>query len=1141
ACLAGLSNIAAAQQPAAKRPAAKRPAAKRPAARQTISLIDTEQEQGGWGFGNGAEFPGAKGELKLVQERFRDKPILALRGDFSKGGNYVQGAIDLPDVPVDVLSFWLNAPNGSDTITIRVVDGSDQCHQLKLKVNDKGGWQRISLPVDEFFRKMGTAGALNITSQYEKWGGANDGRWHQPGKLLVVLCSRDLGTTPEVLFSDVVLQPSRPKTSIKKTIQLSEMLDLGELDWEFNLGAEYPGAEGGLDVVRDQPESGKNSMHLHADFTGGGQYVGIRKSFAPLAVKAMNVIRIKMRSDSITQFALRMVDGGGQTHQRKTIPFTPDGKWHDVEIVPAKIAGGEHWGGPNDGKWRDSVQLVELMLNVRSSEAKKPDLFIANIRADVVVEATELPATSTHGFESLAEFQDNWQASGVVKLAGKGASGTKNSLLLERTLATLQQHTSCSNKLFAVSPGTWQVNYSWKSDLYSPDNSYHGSVALELFDRAGKLLESVPVGIGFGKCDWKKVSRTLSLPTGCATARFRFQLNKTYGSFQVDELTASRLKLQPIERRVERIRIASDSLGNLFLPGEEIVFQATIEANKPLPLGGQSVRYSVRDYWGAGLIPSGNFTLVRQAPKGGRFIYTADVALPASAIEIGKYHELHIEVPQDAGDPVAEYSGFAVLPPAPSKQYPAEDVPFTIRNWDSRIPAYFRLSDRLGLRMMGVWGGWTPQSPYKPSCPGIDLCEELNAKWITGTPASQIERNGFENYSEESLRKGMRNFLESYADKGLAMIAMGNEPHGTGEKVLENVRAYRAIYETVKSFDPKVHVMGTSVEPNEEYFRAGYQKYLDSYDFHIYEDYANVRRTMKEYRGLMEKYNAVKPLHSTELGLNSQGQTRLAVSREMIKKFVSFFAEGGATVSWFTIQYPDPQGKARGEFGDSHCMFDCKYNLYNPRLDAITHYQLINAICVKKFVEERRYAGDAHAYLFRDEQGHCLQALWLDGRRQDVFVPLATEDEVRLIRIDGTTQILHCEDGGVTVSLSDDPLLLMYDDSRAKDKNATLAESLGTPALALSMPTGSVAAGEAVTLLLTGKHANAETLKILCPPAWLASVKPVAPLADSKTQVAVTLIAPSVTSARAVQIRIQAVVKGQAVAELHVPITVASE
>ena len=82
------------------------------------------------------------------------------------------------------------------------------------------------------------------------------------------------------------------------------------------------------------------------------------------------------------------------------MPFTPDGKWHEVEIVPEKIAGGEHWGGPNDGKWRGSVALIELMLNTRSNDANKPDIEIADLRADVVVEATPKAAAFKETFES---------------------------------------------------------------------------------------------------------------------------------------------------------------------------------------------------------------------------------------------------------------------------------------------------------------------------------------------------------------------------------------------------------------------------------------------------------------------------------------------------------------------------------------------------------------------------------------------------------------------------------------------------------------------------------------------------------------------------------------------------------------------
>jgi hypothetical protein len=1105
--------------------------ADRVAGEQPLSLIDATKSQGGWKFGNGSEFPGARGSLELSSERFRDQPVLALHGDFSQGGNYVQAQLALPDTPIDEFSFWINTPAGADAITIRLIDASEQCHQLKLKINDKGGWQQIKLPVVEFFQNLGTAAALDVASQYEKWGGANDGRWHQPGRSAVILCSRNLGTDVQVLFSDVTLLPSRPTLPIAQTIPLDEWVQSGELDWEFNLGQEFPGAKGGLEIARDQPESGKNAMHLHADFTKGGAYVGIRRSFAPLAVESMQVIRMKMRSDTTTQFGLRLVDGTGQCHQQKSIAFAADGKWHDVEIVPTKIAGGEHWGGSNDGKWHDSVQLVELMLNDRSSAANKPDLFIADIRAEVLVKATAAPATYHDGFESAESFGENWQVTGdVQQVATSDNNSDGKTLQLQRTLESIQTSTEATGKSFAVTSGMWQVAYSWKSNLHSPDNSYHASVALEVFDAAGSKLETIPVDIGSGKKDWTAVSKTIQLPQGAAHARFVVQLNKTYGTFQIDELSAARLKLQPIEQRIQRILIASDALGNLFLPDDSVAFQVTVETTKPLSADELSLQYSVNDYWGAEQIPGDALTLSRKSTDNRKYAYTAEISLPNAELQVGKYYELHLAVPQSNGESVTEYSGFAVLPPAVTRNFAAEDVPFTIRNWDSRIPDYFRLADRLGLRMLGVWGGWSATEPYKPSCPGIEICQELKAKWITGTPASQIELKGFDEYSEAALRQGMKNFLESYADQGLAMIAMGNEPHGTGEKVLENVRAYRAIYETVKAFNPQIHVIGTSVEPNEEYFRAGYQKYLDSYDFHIYEDYANVRRTMREYRDLMKKYDAVKPIHSTELGLNSQGQTRLAVSREMIKKIVSFFAEGGATASWFTIQYPDPEGKARGQFGDSHCMFDCKYNLYNPRLDAITHYHLLNAMCVKTFVEEKQYANGVQAYLFRDSQNQCLQVLWSDGKREDVFLPISTMANLQLIRIDGSSQILHCANGGVTLTISDEPLLLVYESN-----DAALADALAAPAIAVENPIDPVASGATVSFVIEGKLAKSESLQIQSPPFWKTSQQQIA-----VQQVVVKVTAPLTTTAREAKVRLQTIANGQVTGEIEATVFVES-
>jgi len=278
----------------------------------------------------------------------------------------------------------------------------------------------------------------------------------------------------------------------------------------------------------------------------------------------------------------------------------------------------------------------------------------------------------------------------------------------------------------------------------------------------------------------------------------------------------------------------------------------------------------------------------------------------------------------------------------------------------------------------------------------------------------------------------------------------------------------------------------------------------------------------------MKKYNAVKPIHSTELGLNSQGQTRRAVALSMIKKFTSFFAEGGETVSWFTIQYPDPKGRARGQFGDAHCIFDCKYNLYNPRLDAIAHYYMLNSICDKKFVEEKHYSGNAQAYLFRDQRAGCLQVLWLDGDRRDVTVPLPAGERVELVRLGGERTILQSTAEGVVVTLSDEPTLLLY-----KNGERGLAPALKPAALSLKTAPVDVAPGGNSTLVLEGPGLAAESLRVECPPRWKTALKKI-----GGGQFEVTLDAPTSTAARQVRVYVQLVSDGKPIGELSVPLPV---
>lgn len=314
------------------------------------------------------------------------------------------------------------------------------------------------------------------------------------------------------------------------------------------------------------------------------------------------------------------------------------------------------------------------MLNTDSHEGRKPDLIITDIRADVLVEAKLKPPAFNERFEFESRLA-GWQNAGVVRIDGPGHAESAQALLLKRSLEQLNDDTWTTSPAFDVSPGSWQVQYAWKANLHSPDNSYHGSIALHVLDRAGRLLETIPIGIGCGNKDWQRLSKTIVLPTAASQARFRIQMNKTYGSFWLDELSAAPLRFQPIEQRIERVLLATDAVGNLFLPGDKIAFRVTVEASKPLPTAQQAVRYSVRDYWGAEQLPPGEVTLQTAPRRENRFIYSTEINLPPDRLAVGKYCELHVEIPQEDGEPVQEYSGLAVLPPAITKKYAPNGSP----------------------------------------------------------------------------------------------------------------------------------------------------------------------------------------------------------------------------------------------------------------------------------------------------------------------------------------------------------------------------------------------------------------------------------------------------------------------------------
>jgi hypothetical protein len=1075
------------------------------AAQDAVPLIAPGDPDKGWTFDYGAEFPGATGGLTVDAEAQREgSPSLKLTGDFTKGGKYVQAGRKIDGVDIRELSLWLRTPD-AERITLRLSDSSGQTHQIVLKTEPQVGWQRVVLPLERFFARRGQADAVTSIAKYESWGGAKDGAWHGPAKAIYILLgASDEAKVRTLWLNEIAIVPrpvEAPGVEMTSVVRLDEILD-GKHDWGFSNGPEFRGAKGSLTVSPDEPAPGQSSLKLSGDFTGGGAYVAAIKNLHELEAKDVTAFRLRAKTGNAASISVQMVDATGQTHQRKGVKLTSDGAWHDLALEPAKIAGGEHWGGANDGRWHGPPRQLVMSLTENSDpQSKQPVVQFAEIRAETVVAVFVQPAAFKSDFEGTA-LAPGWNVTGGVALDSKVAFQGSQSLALSRSLENVAEPCSATSPAFLAAPGQWEIRLAGKAELHSPDNSYHGAITLECLDAAGQVVDRATLAELFGKRDWQPISKRVELPKGAVSARFHVQLHKTYGRLWIDDLTAAYLAPAPRrDDRIARVLFSTAQLGNLLFPNDPRRVSLSVETRKPLRDDQRTIACVVRDYWGAEQMRPVEIALGNAEKKGDGFGYAATIDLGDAPLEVGRYYEIHAAIPQAGDEPFRAYTSFAILPEAATKRFKPEEIPFTSRNWDNRITEYIKLSDRLGVRICGLWGGWSSKPPYKAEAPGLDLCAQLGMGWLTTTPCKFIEL-GKRDYDEPALRQGVRNLIEQFGKVRPMIINLGNEPHGTGERVRANVAAYRAVYEEVKKVDPTIPVVATSVEPNEEYFQLGYGQWCDAFDFHIYETAADVRRTIGEYRALMKKYGVEKPIWSTELGLNSQGQTRHTVAVELIKKFTTFFAAGGANVSWFGLLYPDPDGKDHGSSGNSHNIFDCRFNRYAPRLDAIAYYNGVNAIAAKKFIYGKQYPGGISAFLFRDRDQRSLQVLWKDKGREDVSVPLPGVNEVQVIRIDGSRRTLHAGGKGVTLTISEDPLLLLY------DGGGDLAPALGAPLASLEPPPGAVAREVSVTVT---PHSDVN-LNLVAPPFWTVQKSPAPAGSDGKSSVQFAVAAPANSS-----------------------------
>ena len=155
-------------------------------------------------------------------------------------------------------------------------------------------------------------------------------------------------------------------------------------------GWEFPGAKGSLSIDSSVGRDSKASCKIDADFSGGGAYVGTWRDLTRLSNHNFKEIRFWIKAPNLTALGVRLADSSDQIHQRG-IPVTPSPDWQEIVLKPAQMAGGEHWGGANDGVWHGPIKGFGLNVGKGSFTAggTKGELWIDDVEGLLDPETAE--------------------------------------------------------------------------------------------------------------------------------------------------------------------------------------------------------------------------------------------------------------------------------------------------------------------------------------------------------------------------------------------------------------------------------------------------------------------------------------------------------------------------------------------------------------------------------------------------------------------------------------------------------------------------------------------------------------------------------------------------------------------------------
>ncbi|HEY5792032.1 MAG TPA: sugar-binding protein [Chthoniobacterales bacterium] len=725
-------------------------------------------------------------------------------------------------------------------------------------------------------------------------------------------------------------------------------------------------------------------------------------------------------------------------------------------------------------------------------------------------------------FEAAGSPVAGWKITGDGSLDEKEKVEGARALVLRRDPVNLPA-TSAISESFPITPGVWELSGAYANDLYSPDVSFNVSVGIQTFDESGKALKQRRLLAVSNKNAWTHFKERLDIPAGAASAVVKVEFNKTHGDFRLDALALKYIGASiPMEGGDRKVIFQTNRVGNLFYPGDSARLEMTLET--PAQLSGDALRvdWQVTDFYAAPASAPGQSPLVSAGKTArGWNLYRAVLDLSTLPLKVGPYYELRTSVNLGASSPARDTASFAILPEAASKQLDPLASPFGAHTWNATVYEYFPLAARLGIRRALVFWGWPEKPPYTPlfaKDKGDGYLRRIGwpkrfgiAPYGVLYPIMNIEHREGVDYSDEALREGIRQSIEKFKGDGLWGFQIGNEPPAFNpEMVKRDVEAYKVAYEAIKKTDPNFVVIGTAVGASEEFFKAGFQAYQDAYNVHAYSDLGELRLAMKKYQQLFDKYGGKKPIWSTEIGSKSQGLPRDVIARDIIRKAVCFFADGGGFFTWFAVGgMPDPEGERAGSYSDSMDLFGSKFGMHLPRLDAVAFYHLINILGAKTFVTELEYPDGLHGFLFRDKQANSLFVFWKDAGGKDVFVQMPGIHEVALTWMNGATRQLEANGQGINLRIGEDPVFLAF-----RSDETELPKELGAP--------GSVKIEALPEVLTQGETAEVkvrvgdrQSLQLSGPEPWKIEAAVETPNPDGSRLLTYRIPVPGDTTARA--------------------------